>query len=42
MSRPVVGEPAPSVSLIDSAGTPWRLVDQHGRNIVLIFHRHIH
>ena len=40
--RPIVGEPAPLVEFTDSKGQAWRLADQRGRSVVLIFHRHIH
>ncbi|MGB5759912.1 MAG: hypothetical protein WBM50_23565 [Acidimicrobiales bacterium] len=41
-SRPLIGRPAPDISLIDDSGRPWRLRDRRGRSVVLIFHRHIH
>ncbi len=37
-----VGDPAPSISLPSSDGQTWRLEDQRGNHVVLIFHRHIH
>lgn len=42
MRRPVIGEPAPDIELVDETGMPWRLADQRGRPVVLVFHRHIH
>ena len=40
--RPVLGQPAPDISLIDGSGKTWQLAGQRGRIVVLIFHRHIH
>lgn len=42
LARPTLGEPAPTLILADASGNPWRLEDQRGRTVVLIFHRHIH
>jgi len=42
LPRPALGELAPTILLWDASGQPWHLEDQGGRNIVLIFHRHIH
>jgi len=38
---PSAGDPAPSVDLPDQDGRRWRLADQAGRPVVLIFHRHL-
>ncbi|HEV3452439.1 MAG TPA: hypothetical protein VG869_14730 [Acidimicrobiia bacterium] len=35
------GDVSPSVDLPDDAGRHWRLADQRGRTVVLIFHRHL-
>jgi peroxiredoxin len=35
------GDPAPDIVLVDHEGEPWRLHDHRGRNVVLIFHRHL-
>lgn len=40
--RPVIGAPAPPVELETAHGDRWRLDDQRGRPVVMIFHRHIH
>lgn len=37
-----VGDPAPSLELVDDSGTVWRLGDHAGRAVVLIFHRHFY
>ncbi|MEO1059801.1 MAG: redoxin domain-containing protein [Actinomycetota bacterium] len=42
LARPIVGDPAPDVSLPDATGEGWRLSDHRGHPVVLIFHRHIH
>ncbi len=39
---PAVGEMAPDVTFLDASGRPWRLSDQRGSVVVLVFHRHIH
>jgi len=36
-----VGDPAPPIDLAAHDGSRWRLVDQAGRPVVLIFHRHL-
>jgi peroxiredoxin len=35
------GDPAPDVDLPDEQGDRWRLSEQRGRPVVLIFHRHL-
>ncbi|MDH4168695.1 MAG: peroxiredoxin family protein [Acidimicrobiia bacterium] len=40
--RPVIGEAAPPIDLVDADGRRWWLRDQLGRPVVVIFHRHIH
>jgi peroxiredoxin len=35
------GEPAPEIDLPDDEGRRWRLSKQHGRRVVVIFHRHL-
>ena len=35
------GDLAPDIALVDQDGELWRLQDHGGRNIVLIFHRHL-
>ncbi len=42
LPRPEIGELAPDITLLDRDGQPWRLRDQTGGAVVLIFHRHIH
>ncbi|MGI9597469.1 MAG: hypothetical protein ACR2QK_14995 [Acidimicrobiales bacterium] len=42
VARPSLGRPAPDITLRDPGGEGWRLGDQLGRNVILIFHRHIH
>ncbi|MDJ0768621.1 MAG: redoxin domain-containing protein [Ilumatobacter sp.] len=42
LARPAVGEPAPDIELAGATGQRWRLADQLGSTVVLIFHRHIH
>ncbi len=42
VSRPTVGDLAPSITATHPDGRPWSLADHRGRTIVLIFHRHIH
>jgi peroxiredoxin len=42
LARPIVGEPAPDITLVTADGDPWRLADRRGRTVVLVFHRHIH
>lgn len=39
---PAVGAIAPDVTFLDADGRPWRLADQRGSVVVLVFHRHIH
>lgn len=41
-ARPKVGAPAPDIDLLDAGGDRWRLADQLGHPVVVIFHRHIH
>lgn len=41
-ARPAIGSPAPQLELATAAGETWRLADQRGTYVVLIFHRHIH
>ncbi|MEM9464550.1 MAG: hypothetical protein AAGA90_04225 [Actinomycetota bacterium] len=41
-TRPIIGDPTPPLELIDGDGEPWRLTDQQGSTVVVIFHRHIH
>lgn len=36
-----VGDAAPEIALPDQAGDVWRLSDQRGRAVVVIFHRHL-
>lgn len=36
-----VGDALPDITLIDHARRPWRTVDQGGRPLVLILHRHL-
>lgn len=36
-----VGDVAPPFDAVDHAGRNWRLRDQAGRTVVLIFHRHL-
>ena len=36
-----VGDVAPEVVLPDDRGDTWRLSDQRGRPVVLVFHRHL-
>lgn len=38
---PLVGDPAPDISLPDHDGATWRLADHRGRPVVLVFHRHL-
>ena len=40
--RPLHGSIAPDLVLQDAQGDLWRLADQRGKHVVLIFHRHIH
>jgi peroxiredoxin len=40
--RPTLGGIAPEVEFLDGDGRPWRLSEQRGSVVVLIFHRHIH
>jgi len=40
--RPILGEMAPTVNLVDFEGRPWTLAEHRGSAVVLIFHRHIH
>lgn len=42
VNRPVVGSAAPALPLVTADGQQWRLEDQRGQTVVLIFHRHIH
>ncbi|CAN5424511.1 hypothetical protein BH24ACT7_BH24ACT7_22690 [soil metagenome] len=45
MSEESVMEPgarAPEIDLPMPGGTRWRLSDARGRQVVLIFHRHLH
>jgi peroxiredoxin len=35
------GDVAPDLDLPDDHGERWRLADQRGRPVVLIFHRHL-
>ncbi len=41
-ARPLVGADAPDIELATADGSSWRLSDQRGGPVVLIFHRHIH
>ena len=36
-----VGDPAPAIDLPTHVGTRWRLAEQEGRPVVLVFHRHL-
>jgi peroxiredoxin len=36
------GEPVDDIVRLDHTGRPWRLADQRGRPVLLIFHRHLH
>ena len=36
-----LGSTAPEVALRDDQGGSWRLSEQRGRPVVLIFHRHL-
>ncbi|MEO6123739.1 MAG: hypothetical protein ABIR32_08505 [Ilumatobacteraceae bacterium] len=36
-----IGEHFPAVELVDQDGSTWRSVDQFGRPLVLILHRHL-
>jgi peroxiredoxin len=36
-----VGDPAPEIALPDHEGRVWRLSEQMGRPVVLVFHRHL-
>lgn len=42
MQRPAIGAPAPAIDLPTADGGRWRLADQVGHSVVLVFHRHIH
>lgn len=42
LSRPHLGELAPTITLEGESVRTWRLEDQRGQTVVLIFHRHIH
>ncbi len=42
VARPTVGESAPEIELTDANGETWRLSDQRGHAVLLIFHRHSH
>jgi len=36
-----IGDPLPSLELVDHTGRPWRTADQRGRPLVLVLHRHL-
>jgi peroxiredoxin len=36
-----VGDVLPNLVLVDHTGSPWRAIDQRGRPLVLILHRHL-
>ncbi len=36
-----VGDLAPDIVLPDHGGDPWHLHEHRGRNVILIFHRHL-
>ncbi|MEO5842824.1 MAG: redoxin domain-containing protein [Acidimicrobiales bacterium] len=36
-----IGDLAPDIVLPDQDGRQWLLSDHRGRNVVLIFHRHL-
>lgn len=36
-----VGDTLPDITLIDHMKQPWRTIDQRGRPLVLILHRHL-
>ena len=42
MQRPTIGAPAPAIELPTADGGRWRLADQLGHPVVIVFHRHIH
>lgn len=35
------GDLAPDFDLPDHDGDPWRLQEHRGRNVIVIFHRHL-
>ncbi|MGD9753263.1 MAG: redoxin domain-containing protein [Acidimicrobiia bacterium] len=37
-----IGEPIEDFERPDDEGRPWRLRDQRGRPVVLVFHRHLY
>ncbi len=42
IQRPLVGTPAPPIELADAHGNRWSLAEQRGKQVMVIFHRHIH
>lgn len=38
---PRIGEPVEDFEVVDEHGHPWRLSEQRGRPLLLIFHRHL-
>lgn len=42
IQRPLIGTPAPPIALTDAHGNLWSLAEQSGKQVVVIFHRHIH
>jgi peroxiredoxin len=36
-----IGETAPAIDLPDELNARWRLSEQRGRPVVVIFHRHL-
>jgi peroxiredoxin len=41
VSAPRIGDPAPEIDAVDHEGNRWRLSDQHGRPVIVLFHRHL-
>jgi peroxiredoxin len=37
-----VGDVAPATNAVRADGRPWSIDEHRGRNLLLIFHRHIH
>ena len=35
------GDDVGELELVDETGQPWRLADQRGRPVLLVFHRHL-
>lgn len=36
-----IGDPVEDFEVLDERGRPWRLSEQRGRPLLLIFHRHL-